>query len=220
MQTLKTSLTTSGFKKPDMTPEEWAENDAMVAELEAEQARADMQTRINRAGIPRTYRAAEISSADVKEWSNNPTKGLLLQGEVGRGKTHNACAALLEAIKNGMTAKFTTFDDLIRECKASFQGMETEKAIIGRYANTGMLCIDDMGKERVTEWSLPILFAIINKRSMEGRPTIITTNYTGRQLIERMTINGDDETARAIVSRLCEYRVVKIEGRDWRRDNQ
>ena len=123
----------------------------------------------------------------------------------------------MRALDDGMTARFTTFDDLLRECKATFQGIETEQSVISRYANTGMLCIDDMGKERVTEWSLPILFGIINKRSMNCKPTIVTTQCNGRQLVERMTVNGDSETARAIVSRFFEYTRIAIEGKDWRR---
>lgn len=115
------------------------------------------------------------------------------------------------------TARFTTFDDLLRECKATFQNWDTEESVIARYANTGMLCIDDMGKERPTEWSLPIIFAIINKRSMAMKPTIITTQYTGNQILERLTVAGDKETARAIISRMMEYTRIEVTGKDWRR---
>lgn len=216
MQSLKSTLMRSTFRKPDLTPEQWAEHDAAVAQWEADQERARRSKRLHDSGIPKGYLDAEPFD-QVREWAENPTKGLLLQGEVGRGKTHQACAALLAAMESGMTAKFSTFDDLLRECKASFSNAETEQAIIGRYANVGMLCIDDMGKERVTEWSLPIIFSIINKRGMNNAPTIITTQYTGRQLIERMTVNGDSETAKAIVSRFFEYTRITIEGKDWRR---
>lgn len=210
-------LQDSTFRKPDLTAEEWAEQNARAEEWEAERLESEKARRIERAGVPADYLNVSFTSAEVERWADAPTKGLLIQGAVGRGKTHNACAAILRSIENGMTAKFTTFDDLLRECKATYQNAETEKAVIGRYANTGVLCIDDMGKERVTEWSLPIIFGIINKRSMNGRPTIVTTQYTGKQLIQRMTVNGESETARAIISRFCEYEVVVIEGRDWRR---
>ena len=220
MQSLASMLTSSTFRKPDLTPEQWAENDAMVERMEAEERAREALRRLQSADIPRGYMDARITDERVAEWASSPTKGLFLNGGVGRGKTHNACAVLVDAVGKGMSAKFVTFDDVLRECRASFQNLDTERAIIGRYANVGMLCIDDMGKERVTEWSLPIVFAVINKRSMNDKPTIVTTQYTGRQLVERMTVNGDSETARAIVSRFFEYTRITLEGKDWRRGNQ
>lgn len=205
------------FKKPDLTPEQWAENDARVYEIEEREQAERIRKRNEKAGIPLDYVDAQPSDKGVSDWAREPSKGLLLQGMVGRGKTHNACAALLIAMDNGYIAKFATFDDLLRECRATFNNRDTEEAVISRYASVGILCIDDMGKERVTEWSLPIIFSIINKRSMNRKPTIITTQYSGRQLIERMTVGGDSETARAIVSRLFEYTRITLEGKDWRR---
>lgn len=214
------SDTLRDFKVPDFTPEQWAEVNEMARQWEAEQERRKVESRIAKSGIPSGYLAASVTNPGVAAWVGKQTKGLLLQGGVGRGKTYNACGALIESIKNGKTGRFTTFDDLLRECRATYQNRDTEEAVISRHANTGVLVIDDMGKERVTEWSLPIVFAIINKRGMADKPTIITTQYDGRQLIERLTVNGDSETARAIISRLMEYTRVTIEGRDWRRDQQ
>lgn len=216
MKSCKDILTHSIFKPPELTPEQWEEQARKVREWEQAQADSLRAQRIERASIPARYLQAVPDYPGVGEWAADPTVGLLLQGKVGRGKTHQACAALLAHIANGNTAKFTTFDDLIRECKATFRNSDTEEAVIARYANTGMLCIDDMGKERPTEWSLPIIFSIINKRSMSGKPTVITTQYTGRQLFERLTV-GDKETAWAIISRMMEYRRIEIDGKDWRR---
>ena len=206
------------IRKPNLTPEEWAENDRRVNQMRAEQAERETQDRIERAGIPKGYRGLEFTDERVREWADSPSKGLLLQGGVGRGKTHNACAALEHLARKGTTARFATFDDLLRECRATYQNRDTEDAVIARHANVGVLCIDDMGKERVTEWSLPIIFAIINKRSMNAKPTIVTTQYTGQQLVQRMTVGDDSETARAVISRFMEYDKATIEGKDWRRD--
>lgn len=212
----------STFKVPEYTAEQWAQKAAEVRAWEAAQESAKKKQRNANAGIPARYITATPDFPGVREWAESPTVGLLIQGKVGRGKTHQACGALMAYMDGGMnrTARFATFDDLLRECKATFSNWDTEEAVIARYANTGMLCIDDMGKEHATEWSLPIIFAIINKRSMNGRPTIITTQYTGEQIFERLTVNGDDETARAIISRMMEYKRVRIEGKDWRRESE
>lgn len=219
MQTLETLLNASTFKVPEKTPEEWAENDKRVMEWEQERKREAFRASLKRASIPDRYLGAGLEDcpAEVVSWAQKPTVGLLMQGQVGRGKTHAACAVAMDRLKAG-SVLFTTFDDLLRECKATYSNIDTEQNVIARHANVGTLVIDDFGKERLTEWSLPIVFAIINKRSMSGKPTIITTQYTGQQLIERMTVDGDSETARAIISRLTEYTVIEITGRDRRRD--
>lgn len=217
MQSLKSLLGSSDFKMPDFTPQELREMEERSREWELEQERMQREAMLESSRIPVGYVNAEGALPEVIAWAESPTKGLLLQGGVGRGKTHNACIALRMAIDKRVTAKFVTFDDLLRECKATFKGRETEESVIGRYASCGMLCIDDMGKERVTEWSLPIIFSVINKRSMNLKPTIITTQYDGRTLMERLTVDGDAETARAIISRLMEYTRVVIDGKDWRR---
>lgn len=216
MQTLRNILGGSTFRKPEMTPEQWAENDAKVKEFMAAENASRRAARLAASGIPARYADAVLGySREVQSWASEPTTGLLIQGSTGQGKTHQACAALAE-LAGRMTVRFTTFDDLIRACKATFENRETEEAVIARYANVGALCIDDMGKERLTEWSLPIVFAVINKRYMDDRPTIITTQYDGRTLLGRMAANGDAETGRAIISRMTSYTRVVLEGKDWR----
>lgn len=216
MRRLGSILSGSAFEKPDWTREQWEENDRKVRESQREQREAMISRRIRESGIPKAFMGAELGSVpEVAEFASRPSIGLLIQGKTGRGKTYQACAALRLMAQDG-TVRFTTFDDLLRECKATFESVETEKQVIERYANTGALCIDDMGKERLTEWSLPIVFAVINKRYNMELPTIITTQYSGKVLLERMTVNGDSETARAIISRMTCYDRVVMSGKDWR----
>lgn len=212
---LASILNGSTFKKPYLTREEWEEVDSRAYEWDKWNHDCEVRRRIRDSGIPKAYLNAELGySMEVAEFAGRPSIGLLIQGKTGQGKTYQACAVLLQAAENG-SIKFTTFDDLLRECKATFENRDTEQSVINRYANTSMLCIDDMGKERLTEWSLPIVFAVINKRYMNDKPTIITTQYTGKVLIDRMTVNGDSETARAIISRLTCYDRVVLSGKDW-----
>ena len=61
--------------------------------------------------------------------------------------------------------------------------------------------IDDLGKERATEWSVPILYRIINDRYENMLPTVITTNYNTDDLIDKLNASNDNEKAEAIISR-------------------
>lgn len=214
----KIGSTLASFKLPNLTPEEWEANDREVDEWKAAQEARNRASRIERSGVPKLFRAADLSLCDerVRSYaSGDMGNGLLLQGAFGSGKTYAACAVLLSKV-DSTTVRFVLMDDLLRECKATFNGYDTEEAVVGRYANAGVLCIDDLGKERLTEWSLPILFSIINRRYERGKPTIITTNYRGAELLESMTVNGDSTTAKAIISRMSTYKIAVLEGGDRR----
>lgn len=214
----KVSDMLASFNLPNLTPEEWEANDREVDEWKAAQAERERDSRIKRSGIPELFRSADLSHCDERVQayaSGDLGNGLLLQGDFGSGKTYAACAVLLSEV-DAMTVRFVLMDDLLRECKASFNGYESEDAVIGRYANAGILCIDDLGKERLTEWSLPILFTIINRRYERSKPTIITTNYRGIDLLNSMTVNGDATTAKAIISRMSTYERVFLEEKDRR----
>lgn len=215
MQALAGTL--QGFKRPDFTPEQWAEHNARCDEWQREQDRAKRSERLKRTGIPAKYAAARLEDCppEIRAWAANPGDGLLLKGGFGVGKTHAACAILLSKVDEAVV-RFTTMDALIRECKATFNGHDTEEAVISKYVNTRLLCLDDVGKERLTEWSLPIVFAIIDGRWRSGKPTIITTNYEGAGLLNCFVVNGDHTTADAIASRLMGYAKVTLDGEDRR----
>lgn len=47
-------------------------------------------------------------------------------------------------------------------------------------------------EEQPTEWGSAKIYAIINARYEAYMPTIVTTNYGGAELVERMTPKGAD----------------------------
>ena len=146
-------------------------------------------------------------------------KGLILVGNNGVGKTHLACSIANELIKNGIPIIYGTLINLLAELKNTYDVYNniSEMEIIKLYEKVDLLIIDDLGKEKPSEWGLEKLFTVINSRYENNLPVIITTNYDQNSLINRLNINGEIETAKSIISRLYEMcYLVKIEDRDHR----
>ena len=77
--------------------------------------------------------------------------------------------------------------DFIRD---SYSDSEvSDKDYLNLYSSVDLLVIDDLGKEKPTEWVLEKLFLIVNNRYNNYLPIVITTNYNRNQLRERLCIN-------------------------------
>lgn len=146
--------------------------------------------------------------------------GIYFEGTCGTGKTHLAAAIGLALIHKGVPVIFRTAGDLLRELKRTYDGGTElrEDQVLSAYNAADLLIIDDLGKERPTEWTVDRLYAIINERYEQMLPVVITTNYNQNDLIKRLTpAGGDNKTAEAIVSRLRECAgIVTMAGKDYR----
>mgnify|MGYP002551602570 FL=1 len=146
-------------------------------------------------------------------------KGLILIGNNGVGKTHLACSIANKLIENGTPVIYGTLINLLAELRNSYDIDKniSEMEIFKLYENVDLLIIDDLGKEKPSEWGLEKLFTIINSRYENNLPVIITTNYNQKSLMERLSLNGEIETAKSIISRLYEMcYLVKIDDIDHR----
>ena len=131
--------------------------------------------------------------------------GLFITGTYGVGKTYLASCIANETIKNNITVIFGTLIQLLDFIKDTYKDYNTsDKEYLDLYSNIDLLIIDDLGKEKPTEWVLEKLFLIVNNRYNNYLPIVITTNYNRNQLRERLCINKNYSIVDSIISRLYE----------------
>lgn len=146
-------------------------------------------------------------------------KGLMFLGPSGLGKTHLAVAILKRvAARCGARGLFRPMGTLLRQIRETYNPVvrSTERQVIQPVMEAELLVLDDLGRERPTDWVEETLTLIIDTRYNERRPTIITSNYA---------LTDDSSDPNALISRIgfrtlsrlhemCEF--VHLAGVDYR----
>lgn len=174
--------------------------------------------------VPYRYRNATATHPRVIDWADRATRDLrdagtlLLTGPFGTGKTHNAYGALrriAEAGPNRFEMIAVTAPDMYGLLRpgSSERGPEAE---LRRLCDVPLLLLDDLGTEKISEWTEEATYRLLNTRYNESRPLIITSNLPpdGKGKVPDLV----DKLGERITSRLVETTtVVALEGPDRRR---
>lgn len=130
-------------------------------------------------------------------------KGLYLHGTFGCGKTFLISAAFNELSKKRISTEIVYLPELLRDLKSDFDSFGDR---IEYLENVDLLLIDDIGAEKVTEWSRDeILGTILQHRMNNYKTTFFTSNLTINELEEHLIISSNiDEKikARRIIERV------------------
>lgn len=167
--------------------------------------------------LPKRYEGVKYEDVreDIRvlfEKMKDTRKGIYIWGGIGSGKTHTIYALkekTSEALKVVSMLRNTT--ELLRDIRTDFDRpwnmkLKEEETIMDL---KGLLFIDDIGAEKMTEWVAETFYLILNHRYNEMLPTIFTSNFPPDQLAERI---GDRIVSRIIGS----SDVVKLDGEDRR----
>lgn len=155
----------------------------LVEEADDDHRRHQM-TEAWRSAVPRRYWDADVSSVepavtgDLAAWvAEDIPPNLVILGPVGTGKTWAAIAAVRPAFFARRSMQFSPVGEFLDRLRPG--GDDTA---MYRFCHSDQLVIDDIGSERGTEWTAERMFAVVNRRWLECRPTITTSNLSPEDL--------------------------------------
>jgi len=139
--------------------------------------------------------------------------GILMLGNAGTGKTFAADCIANELIKNGYAVLSFTLSGYMNEIKKGFDSSSpannVEDELLSATSQADLIIIDDVGSEKITEWTSERVFNLFNTIYMNKKSVIVTSNLSGKELSEHLTINGSNKISDRI-SEMCKMFVY-----DW-----
>lgn len=158
--------------------------------------------------IPIKYRDMDC---DKKILLDNYGQNLFITGKVGTGKTVLAVSIAKECIKNKVKYKWLGYSAFIMELQNMYKkDNESPFETAEKTANfSGVLIIDDLGAEKLSEWVRQITYFIINEREQRLLPIVITSNFTLEEIANQIDIRISSR-----IAGVC--KLVKLSGGDRR----
>lgn len=176
------------------------------------------------------YEVYNTITADAKKKTENYIKeflsfknerenGFTLLGQAGGGKTLLNLIIAKALIEKSISVRYMGYLEGIRELKSLTLNKQEYEKKFNEYVNCDVLIIDDLFKNKIlngqlknglSEADLNHTMPIINQRYINHRPMIISSECTGKQLLDLDGATGGRilEASRRIVTfdRSCNYR--------------
>jgi DNA replication protein DnaC len=153
--------------------------------------------------------------------SYDPLESLFIYGKVGTGKTHMLCAAAKQAfcvqtsfphLHERGYVKYVNYLELIFRLRNCFEGQNKgqEFSLMKELIDARYLFIDDLGAEKITEWTGQTIYYLISERYNQEKHISVSSNLTLQEVADKID--------NRIASRLTEMCVVvELEGKDRRK---
>ena len=168
--------------------------------------------------IPARFFSAEIENTnkEIQDFCFNFDRtlsnrnGLYLYGECGTGKTYVFYAMQKVAIANELKFKIFNATTLLNKIRSGFNKNSENEYFLEDISETkGVLAIDDIGSEKLTDWAGETFYSIINTRYEKMLPTFFSSNLSLPELADKM---GDRIASR--IAEMCQ--IIKLSGKDLR----
>lgn len=164
-----------------------------------------------RTGVSPRFRMGEVLEYCrhyAADFSKN-SKSLFMYGETGLGKTHLSLSIAQWAVRRGYGVVYGSAQNLLSSLEQQRFGRSSEGLTEQELLDCDLLILDDLGAEFTTQFTISIIYNLINTRLLTGKPVIISTNLSPKEL--------EDKYAQRITSRIIgNYVSLRFCGRDVR----
>lgn len=167
------------------TPEEAAERIAKATAVRRASWDARCPSRFRGSTVADLATEPGMADGRVAGWLDSGHRGLVIHsGITGNGKTHAAYAVGNAAVDRGLWVVAYTSAELATALQPSRDDAETVESTVHR---CDLLIIDDLGREKASDWRMEVFQTLLDVRWREGRRLIVTTNMSGpdSRIIER-----------------------------------
>lgn len=134
--------------------------------------------------------AFKLARRFVKGWEKAKAGGygLLFLGSCGTGKTHLACAIMIELLKEYAFSypRYYKASEIFSSVRSTYQAGSTtnEEETLKFFSSIQLLVIDEVGVQKGSEAEKRILFSILDNRVTSNKPTILLSNLGPKALEE------------------------------------
>lgn len=162
----------------------------------------------------KTLKAAAMTYAkNLEGW-------FFIGGQSGCGKTHLCTAICREFLLAGRRVMYMLWRDDVVKIKGAVTDADEYNRLIGQYKNVDILYIDDLFKtgraadnsvQRPTSADINVAFEIINYRTVNHLPTIISSECTEDELLDI-----DEAVGGRIFEQAKSFSIAKNRARNYR----
>jgi hypothetical protein len=135
-----------------------------------------------------------------------PPRNLVITGQVGTGKTWAVWHAAERAVRAGYGGRIVM--GTAARLRRIAAPATADPAELTRWAQAGLLVIDDLGAVRLSEWDLDHLMELVDTRWANQRPMVVMSNVT-----DLRALLGERISSRLAHGAL----VIELDGPDRRR---
>lgn len=117
---------------------------------------------------------------------SSSSRGILMRGATGLGKTHLSLAIANEVMRKGMSVVYVSAPDILSKLEREHFSYryDAEEDTFRSLTKCDLLIVDDLGTEFTSQYSIATVYNLFNTRILTGKPMIMNTNLTLNELLE------------------------------------